>query len=101
MANEGAMNRAPKEPTGVIRARFIAPSPVDGRDVVGQIVPSAADDEVAAIVAALAMREEGHLPPGPVTPISRWALAGRRRAMRGIAVGPTSGWGRPRRGTHG
>ncbi len=68
---------------------------------IGQTPPPAAADEVAAIVVALAMRTEDVSPPEPAMPISRWALAGRRLATRGIHAGPASGWGRQRGGTHG
>ena len=95
------MSRAPSEPRGIVGARFIAPSQGHDRAATAQTEPPAAADEVAAIVAALAMREEGDPAPELATPISHWALAGRRLATRGIAAGPTSGWGRPRKGPHG
>ena len=100
-ANEGAMNRAPTMPIGPEGARFIAPSRDHDHAALAQIVPPASDEEVAAIVAALAMREEDHPSPEPTTSISRWALAGRRQATRGIHAGPASGWGRQRRGRDG
>ena len=68
------------------------------RPVAVNIRPVPTEEEVAAIVAALAALTPSALPEarGPRRP-GAWALAGRQRALTGIRGGAASGWGRPLR----
>ena len=61
----------------------------------GTVRPQPTDDEVAAIVAVLAVleAEEATRRSAPAGSPSRWAMAGRRAAMQRMGTGSASGWG--------
>lgn len=104
----GAMNRAPTtggEPGPQVggpdcgRARTTAPPPSSPPPAGWTIRPHPDDDEVAALVAVLAGRTGGD-DQGDVAPrtnLSRWAMSGRRAALRGLSGAPANGWGRAER----
>jgi Acyl-CoA carboxylase epsilon subunit len=64
--------------------------------------PEPTEDELAAVVAALAVlsgEPPAASPEQNPAERGRWAAAGRREALRGLAGGPASGWGRTVRDT--